>query len=130
MGIDGRVYAFARFRSEYAESVQASDSQTESHGRKRPGSAGHDDHRSGQKRSRGEVMKRLAIPLAALLSISAFAQETKTQREGAISGRVVADDGQPMSGAQVIAVSVGKSRITGGTQATNCDADGNFKVTG
>jgi carboxypeptidase family protein len=75
-------------------------------------------------------MKRLAIPLAALLSISAFAQETKPQREGAISGRVVADDGQPMGGAQVIAVSVGKSRITGGTQSTNCDADGNFKVTG
>jgi carboxypeptidase family protein len=75
-------------------------------------------------------MKRLAIPLAALLSISAFAQETKPQREGAISGRVVADDGQPMGGAQVIAISVRKSRITDGTQMTNCDAEGNFKVTG
>jgi hypothetical protein len=75
-------------------------------------------------------MKRLVIPLAALLSISAFGQETKPQREGAISGRVVADDGQPMGGAQVTAISVGKSRIMVGTQMTNCDADGNFKVTG
>jgi Carboxypeptidase regulatory-like domain len=76
------------------------------------------------------MIKRLAISLAALLSISAFAQETKPQREGVITGRVVADDGQPMGGAQVIASSVGKSRITGGTQMTNCDAAGNFKVTG
>ncbi|HEX5082997.1 MAG TPA: carboxypeptidase regulatory-like domain-containing protein [Blastocatellia bacterium] len=75
-------------------------------------------------------MKLLAIPLAVFLSISAFAQETKPQREGAISGRVVADDGQPMSGAQVSAVSVGRSRLAGATQMTNCDADGNFKVTG
>jgi hypothetical protein len=75
-------------------------------------------------------MKRLAIPLAALLSISAFGQETKPQREGAISGRVVADDGQPLGGAQVIAVGVGRSRIMGGTQMTNCDAEGNFKVAG
>jgi len=75
-------------------------------------------------------MKRLAIPLAALLSISAFAQEGQPKREGAISGRVVADDGQPMGGVQVIAVSVGKQQITGATQMTNCDADGNFKVTG
>jgi hypothetical protein len=75
-------------------------------------------------------MKGLAIPLAALLSISAFAQETKTAREGAISGRVVADDGQPMGGAQVMAVSVGRSQLAGGSQMTNCDAEGNFKVTG
>jgi hypothetical protein len=75
-------------------------------------------------------MKRLAIPLAIFLSITAFAQETKPQREGAISGRVVADDGQPMSGAQVLALSVGRSRLAGATQTTNCDADGNFKVTG
>jgi carboxypeptidase family protein len=76
------------------------------------------------------MIRRLAIPLAALLSISAFAQETKPQREGVITGRVVADDGQPMGGAQVIALSVGKLRIAGGTQMTNCDAEGNFKVTG
>jgi hypothetical protein len=76
------------------------------------------------------MIKRLAIPLAALLSISAFAQEAKPQREDMLTGRVVADDGQPMGGAQVIALSVGRSRITGGMQMTNCDAEGNFKLTG
>ncbi|HEV2669044.1 MAG TPA: carboxypeptidase-like regulatory domain-containing protein, partial [Blastocatellia bacterium] len=50
--------------------------------------------------------------------------------EGVISGRVVADDGQPMEGAQVIAVGVGKSALTIAPQMTNCGADGNFKVTG
>lgn len=75
-------------------------------------------------------MKRWAIPLALLLSISAFAQETKPRREGAISGRVVVDDGQPIGGAQVIALSVGKQRSAAWTQMTNCDVDGNFKVTG
>jgi hypothetical protein len=75
-------------------------------------------------------MKLLAIPLAVFLSISAFAQETKTAREGAISGRVVADDGQPMGGAQVIAMSVGRSRIAVMPQMANCDAEGNFNVTG
>ncbi len=76
------------------------------------------------------MIKRFAILLAALLSISAFAQETKPQREGMITGRVVVDDGQPMRGAQVIASSVGKSRNAGGTQMTNCDAEGTFKLTG
>lgn len=76
------------------------------------------------------MIKRLAIPLAVLLSISALAQETILQREGAITGQVVADDGKPMGGAQVIALSVGKSRTTGGTQMTNCDPEGNFKLTG
>jgi hypothetical protein len=75
-------------------------------------------------------MKRLAIPLTALLFISAFAQETRPKREGVISGRVVADDGQAMGGAQVMAVGVGKSPFTIAQQMTNCDADGNFKVTG
>jgi hypothetical protein len=76
------------------------------------------------------MIKRLAMPLAALLSICAFAQETKIQRNGEITGRVVADDGQPMGGAQVIALSLGKSRVTGGTQMISCDAEGNFKLTG
>jgi Carboxypeptidase regulatory-like domain len=75
-------------------------------------------------------MKRLAIPLAALLFISAFAQEARPKREGVISGRVVADDGQPMEGAQVIAIGVGKSALTIAQQMTNCGADGNFKVSG
>jgi hypothetical protein len=75
-------------------------------------------------------MKRLAIPLTALLFISAFAQETRPKREGMISGRVVADDGQPMGGAQVMAIGVGQSPLKITQQMTNCDADGNFKVTG
>jgi hypothetical protein len=76
------------------------------------------------------LIRLLAIPLAALLSISAFAQESQPRREGAISGRVVADDGQPMGAAQVMALPVGKRQIMGLAQMTNCDADGNFKVTG
>jgi hypothetical protein len=79
-------------------------------------------------------MKKSSLTLAALLFISApwtaTAQETRPKREGVISGRLVADDGQPMGGAQVIAVGVGKSPLAGGMQTTNCDADGNFKVTG
>ena len=79
-------------------------------------------------------MKSLSLALVALLSVSASwtaaAQETKPKREGVISGRVVADDGQPMGGAQVLAVGVGGSPLTGATQVTHCDADGNFKVTG
>jgi hypothetical protein len=76
------------------------------------------------------MIKLLAIALAALLSISAFAQETKSKREGMITGRVIADDGQPMGGAQVITLSVGTSPGAGGMQRVNCDAEGNFKVTG
>ncbi|MGH9754532.1 MAG: carboxypeptidase regulatory-like domain-containing protein [Blastocatellia bacterium] len=75
-------------------------------------------------------MKQLAMPLAALLFISAFAQEAQPKREGVISGRVVADDGQPMGGAQVIAAGAGQSPLTIVSQMTNCDADGNFKLTG
>jgi len=79
-------------------------------------------------------MKRLSLTLAALFFISTFwtgaAQETKPKREGVILGRVVADDGQPMGGAQVMAIGVGKSPVTIAGQMTNCDADGNFKVTG
>jgi Carboxypeptidase regulatory-like domain len=75
-------------------------------------------------------MKRLIVPLVTLLFISAFAQETRPKRESLISGRVVADDGQPMAGAQVMAFGVGKSIFTNALQRTNCDADGNFKVTG
>jgi hypothetical protein len=79
-------------------------------------------------------MKKSSLTLAALLFISASwgatAQETRTKREGVISGRLVADDGQPMGGAEVIAVGVSKSPIAGGMQTANCDADGNFKMTG
>jgi hypothetical protein len=79
-------------------------------------------------------MKKSSLTLAALLFISASwaatAQESRPKREGVISGRLVADDGQPMGGAQVIAIGVSKSPIAGGMQMTNCDADGNFKVTG
>ena len=79
-------------------------------------------------------MKRLALLLAALLFISVSwtttAQETQPKREGAISGRVLADDGQPLAGAQVMALGVGKSPIASATQTTNCDAEGNFKVPG
>ena len=80
------------------------------------------------------MMERLSLTLAALLFISASwsgaAQEKKPKREGVISGRVIADDGQPMGGAQVMAVGAGKSPLTIPGQMTNCDADGNFKVTG
>jgi hypothetical protein len=76
------------------------------------------------------MIKRLAILLSALLFTSAFAQETKLRSGGMITGRVVADDGQPMGGAQVIALSVGKSRLAGRAQMTNCDAEGNFKLAG
>ena len=79
-------------------------------------------------------MKRLSLLFAALLFISLArtmpAQEPQPKREGAISGRVVADDGQPLGGAQVIAIGVGKSPIAGGMQMSTCDAEGNFKVTG
>src|SRR5499426_4879882 len=79
-------------------------------------------------------MKKPSLTLAALLFISASwsatAQETRPKREGVISGRLVADDGQPMGGAKVIAIGVSKSPFAGGIQTTNCDADGNFKVTG
>ncbi len=79
-------------------------------------------------------MKRLSLTLAALFLISASwtaaSQETQSKREGSISGRVVADDGQPMAHVQLIALGVGKSPITSPPQITNCDAEGNFKVTG
>ncbi|MGH9766033.1 MAG: carboxypeptidase regulatory-like domain-containing protein [Blastocatellia bacterium] len=79
-------------------------------------------------------MKRLALLFAALLFISpawtATAQELQPKREGAISGRVVADDGQPLAGAQVIALSIGKSPIGSMSQMAACDAEGNFKVMG
>ena len=79
-------------------------------------------------------MKKSSLTLAALLFISASwtatAQETRPKREGMISGRLVADDGQPMGGAQVIAIGVSKSPLAGAMQTTNCDADGNFKLTG
>jgi Carboxypeptidase regulatory-like domain len=79
-------------------------------------------------------MKKSSLTLAVLLFISApwtaTAQETRPKREGMISGRLVADDGQPMGGAQVIAIGVSKSPIAGAMQTTNCDTDGNFKVTG
>jgi Carboxypeptidase regulatory-like domain len=79
-------------------------------------------------------MKRLALLFAALLFIllarTMPAQEPQPKREGAISGRVVADDGQPLAGAQVIAIGVGKSPIAGGMQMTTCDAEGNFKMAG
>jgi hypothetical protein len=79
-------------------------------------------------------MKKSSLTLAALLFISASwsatAQETRPKREGVISGRLVADDGQPMGGAQVIALGVSKSPVAGGMQMTSCEADGNFKVTG
>jgi hypothetical protein len=79
-------------------------------------------------------MKKSSLTLAALLFISASwtatSQETRPKREGVISGRLVADDGQPMGGAQVIAIGVSKSPMAGAMQTTGCDADGNFKVTG
>jgi hypothetical protein len=81
-------------------------------------------------------MKRLHLLLAILPLLSAAqaanAQELQSKREGVISGRVVAEDGQPLTGASVTAVAVGKasiSAIVSGTQAVKCDAEGNFKVT-
>ena len=80
------------------------------------------------------MMKRRALLLTALFFISApwtvTSQETQPKREGAISGRVMGDDGQPLAGAQVIAFGVGKSPMAGGMQMTICDAEGNFKVPG
>jgi len=79
-------------------------------------------------------MKRLSLTLAVSLFLSAswtaIAQEAQPKREGVISGRVVADDGQPMGGAQVIAVGASGLLVIGAARMTNCDANGNFKVTG
>src|SRR5262245_65919051 len=80
------------------------------------------------------MMKRRAFLLTALIFISApwtvTSKETQPKRDGAISGRVMGDDGQPLAGAQVISFGVGKLPMAGGMQMTNCDAEGNFKVPG
>src|SRR5262249_6767316 len=110
----------------------ASHSKSDCH--KRAGGAGHGDAQSEQERLIGEAMKRLALLFAALLFISLArttpAQETQPKREGAISGRAVADDGQPLAGAQATSLGARHPPTTRGTQMTACDAEGNFKVAG
>lgn len=75
----------------------------------------------------------LAVFMTIALAMLANAQEPQPKREGAISGRVIADDGQPVAGAQVMAVAVGKASmgaLISGSQRSVCDAEGNFKVAG
>jgi hypothetical protein len=76
-------------------------------------------------------MKALACLLFISLVWAARAQEQESRREGVITGRVVAADGQPLTGLRVMAVAVGKaSAIWTPPQPITCDAEGNFKVTG
>src|SRR5262249_22183751 len=49
-------------------------------------------------------------------------------REGAITGRVIGPDGQPMTDAEVFADRIGERMVQGPVTAT--DGEGNFKLTG
>ncbi len=75
----------------------------------------------------------LAVFMTIALAMLANAQEPQPKREGAISGRVIADDGQPVAGARVMAIDVGRASlgaIVSGANETATDAEGNFKVAG
>src|SRR5262245_57128635 len=50
------------------------------------------------------------------------------KRDGVITGKVIGDDGQPVAGANIIAVAV-RSKLSS-LQIINSDEDGNFKLTG
>jgi hypothetical protein len=75
---------------------------------------------------------KLTLMAIAFLSLAwtAHAQESQTNREGVISGRVVAADGQPLTSVSVMTLAVGKAPTSWASQPTTCDAEGNFKVTG
>ncbi|MGH9837340.1 MAG: carboxypeptidase regulatory-like domain-containing protein [Blastocatellia bacterium] len=77
-------------------------------------------------------MKRIVFLLTAFLflpALIAVAQEpANPKREGAITGRVIAADSQPVAGARVIVAS--KSGAIVMPQMLVCDDEGNFKATG
>ena len=80
-------------------------------------------------------MKRMVLSftvlmlLPALPALIAVAQEpAKSKRDGTIAGRVVAADGQPVAGAQVMIVLRGGNFVM--PQAAVCDDEGNFKSAG
>src|SRR5690349_12863528 len=70
---------------------------------------------------------RLVVPLMMLTAICAAAQQPATQtRDDSISGHVVNEAGQPISG-----VSVSLSAMGGNAgQRTGTDYEGNFKIQG
>ncbi len=84
-------------------------------------------------------MNRTALSLTASLLVLLFsastpivsAQAPGAERERAIAGRVLADDGQPLAGALVMAVAGGKPlAVAIQPQTATCDGEGNFKITG
>src|SRR5262245_28989624 len=57
--------------------------------------------------------------------------ERSTKLTGAISGRVVGPDGQPISNADVVAIRMNiRNNNWGSTKATICDEEGRFLVSG
>jgi hypothetical protein len=76
------------------------------------------------------MMKILRCLLFVFLICAVQAQEPQSNREGAIMGRVVASDGQPLTSVSVMAFAIGKASAVWSTQPTSCDAEGNFKVAG
>jgi hypothetical protein len=75
-------------------------------------------------------MRAFVCLLAISLIGAVRAQEPQSNREGVITGRIMAADGQPLSGVSVRAFAVGKLSAAWTSQQTSCDAEGNFKVTG
>src|SRR2546423_12048522 len=70
---------------------------------------------------------QLILVVAILSAISAAAQEPEAQtKDNAISGRVVSESGQPLSGVNVSLSAIGSN----GGQRTTTDNEGNFKVQG
>src|SRR5215813_8305996 len=79
----------------------------------------------------------VTVFLVAQLSASLAAQsspvrdkktESSSKGNGVITGRVVTDDGRPASDAVIIASPIGGDIFE--TRATECDDEGNFKLTG
>src|SRR5256885_16293811 len=67
------------------------------------------------------------LMIALLSSLAAFAQEPAAQpKDNAISGRVVSESGQPLSGVNVSLSAIGSN----GGQRTTTDNEGNFKIQG
>lgn len=54
--------------------------------------------------------------------------DSQQKGDGAITGRVIGDDGQPMAGVQIVARRIGYKRASGNSASS--DEDGNFKLTG
>ena len=67
------------------------------------------------------------LAMTLLISLAAFAQEPAAQtKDNVISGRVVSESGQPLSGVNVSLSAFGSS----GGQRTTTDNEGRFKVQG